>query len=134
MDFENFNLHDIFSKHNQVTFLEEDQQQMPLTTLAYSGIWMKYPTNVPRMKSSFFFKYISCQRVSFYKIKKSQSKFVFIYVKSMRCNNPLSEKPEFGSFEAIKFWRWPLHENCPNTKFFLVRIFLHLKWLRRFPP
>ena len=73
-----------------------------------------YPGWNPHFASNIY----AAREFHFIKFKKSQSKFVFIYVKSMRCNNPLSEKPEFGSFEAIKFWRWPLHENCPNTKFF----------------
>ena len=27
-----------------------------------------------------------------------------------------------------------LHEKCPNTEFFLVRIFLYSDWIRRFSP
>ena len=31
------------------------------------------------------------------------------------------------------FWvQWTLREKCPNTEFFLVRIFLYSDWIRRF--
>ena len=29
-------------------------------------------------------------------------------------------------------WSFTLREKCPNTEFFLVHIFLHLNWIRRF--
>ena len=43
----------------------------------------------------------------------------------------------FAFFVAIRnlfFKEIPLHEKCPNTKFFLVRTFLFSDWIRRFTP